>query len=103
MAGFVKVATVNDIPEGSFKPFNVRHQRFILAHLDDGFYAVSDECTHDGAPISEGEKYGDDIVCPRHGATFSLKTGEVKAPPAIVPVDTLEVKLDGEDILVLLD
>jgi 3-phenylpropionate/trans-cinnamate dioxygenase ferredoxin subunit len=103
MSKFVKVAEVDDIPEGSFKPYNIKNQRFIIAHLDDGFYAVSDECTHDGAPISEGERYGDDIVCPRHGATFSLKTGEVKAPPAIVPIDTIDVKLEGKDILVLLD
>ncbi|MFZ5980078.1 MAG: non-heme iron oxygenase ferredoxin subunit [Candidatus Zixiibacteriota bacterium] len=103
MAGFVKVATVDEIPEGSFKAFKTKHHKFLVAHITDGFFAVADECSHDAAPISEGELYGDDIVCPRHGARFDLTTGEVKAPPAVAPIDSYEVKIDGSDILVLLD
>ena len=103
MAGFVKVATVDEIPEGSFKAFRMQHHRFIVAHITDGFFAVADECSHDAAPISQGELYGDDIVCPRHGARFDLATGAVKSPPAVAPIDTYEVKIEGADILVRLD
>ena len=103
MAEFVKVTTVDEIPEGSFKTFKMKHHKFIVAHITDGFFAVADECSHDAAPISEGELYGDDIVCPRHGARFDLTTGAVKSPPALVPIDTYEVKVEGQDILVLLD
>ena len=103
MAGFRKIATVDEISEGTLKSFEVDHQKLVVAHTVDGFYAVADECTHDMAPISDGEIAGNEVVCPRHHARFDLSTGAVKAPPAIVPIDTLELKIDGNDILVRID
>lgn len=103
MAGFQKVASVSDIPTGSMKGYRIEHQRIVVAHTADGFYAVVDECSHDSAPISDGEVIGQEVVCARHGARFDLRTGAVTAPPAVVPIDTLEVKIDGDDILVVID
>jgi len=40
------------------------------------------------------------VICPRHGARFNIVTGAVEAPPAVVGIDTYEVKIDGDDILV---
>ena len=103
MAGFRKIATVDDIPEGTLKGFEVDHQKLVVAHTAAGFYAVEDECSHDFAPISDGHLAGNDIVCPRHGARFDLETGDVTAPPAVAPIETLELKIDGDDILVRID
>jgi len=103
MADFIRVATTDEIPEGRLKAFKVRHHKFIVAHITDGYFAVSDECTHDSAPISEGELYGDEIVCPRHGARFDLTTGEVKSPPAVAPLDTYKLKIEGKNIFIFLD
>lgn len=103
MAAFVRVASTDEIPEGKLKAFEIGHQKFVVAHTADGFFAVVDECTHDSAPISSGRVRGTEIMCTRHGARFDLKTGAVTAPPAIVPIDTLTVKVDGVDILVWLE
>ncbi len=103
MAGFVRVATVDDIPLGKLKGFEVGRHKFVVAHSQEGFFAVADECTHDGAPISSGRVRGNEIMCTRHGARFDLKTGAVTAPPAVVPIDILTVKVDGTDILVWLE
>ncbi len=103
MGQFVRVATTNDIPQGTLKAFVVGHQKFVIAHTTDGFFAVVDECTHDSAPISSGQVRGAEIICPRHGARFDIKTGAVTAPPAIVPIDILTVKVDGTDIQVWLE
>jgi 3-phenylpropionate/trans-cinnamate dioxygenase ferredoxin subunit len=103
MAEFKKVASVNDIPAGSMKAFEIRHNRFVICNTGDGVFAVADECSHDSAPISAGELRGDEVVCPRHGARFNVKDGSVKAPPAVVPIDTYDVKVEGKDIYVLLD
>lgn len=103
MATFKKVASVKEVPVGSMKAFEIRHDRFVLCNTGSGIYALTDECSHDSAPISAGELREEEIVCPRHGARFSVKDGSVKAPPALVPIDTYEVKVEGEDIYVLLD
>jgi 3-phenylpropionate/trans-cinnamate dioxygenase ferredoxin subunit len=103
MAVFQKVASTSDIPAGTMKAIEVGHNRILVCNLEGTFYAIADECTHDSAPISTGRLFKEQVVCPRHGARFNVKTGAVEAPPAIVPVETFEVRLDGDEILVALD
>jgi len=58
--------------------------------------AIEDICTHDGGEIASGMVEGSEIICPRHGARFCLKTGKVKAPPAYEDVGCYEIrKLNG--------
>ena len=40
------------------------------------------------------------IECPRHGARFNVKSGEVLSLPATVPVPTYEVRVEGDEIQV---
>lgn len=58
------------------------------------FYAIEDVCSHDGAEIASGQLQGDEIVCPRHGARFCVKTGAVKCAPAYEDVDTFPVQIE---------
>jgi 3-phenylpropionate/trans-cinnamate dioxygenase ferredoxin component len=103
MGQFVRVAAVSDIPEGSLKAFDINYTRFVVAHTDEGFLAVADDCSHDGSPFARAHIRGGNIVCPRHGARFDLKTGAVTGPPAVAPIDTFRVKVEENDIYVYLD
>jgi 3-phenylpropionate/trans-cinnamate dioxygenase ferredoxin subunit len=103
MAEFIKAASVNDLAEGQMKSVELKHRGIVLCNVDGKYFALADECTHDSAPISTGCIENGEIVCPRHGARFDIATGNVIAPPALVPVDTFEVKIEGEDILVAID
>jgi len=103
MSEFVKVATTGEIPVGRMKGFEIADEKIVVAHTEKGFFALVDECTHDSAPISDGRIRNGELLCKRHGARFDPETGEVLAPPAIVPLDTLELKIEGEDIFVLLE
>ena len=64
-------------------------------NIDGEYLAIEDVCTHDGGELACGDLVGDVIVCPRHGAKFSLRTGEVLAPPAYEPVATMAVRVEG--------
>jgi 3-phenylpropionate/trans-cinnamate dioxygenase ferredoxin subunit len=103
VAEFVRVASVDDIPEGAFRAYEINFTRLVIAHTDEGFFAFADECSHDSEPFGRGELTDHEIVCPRHGARFDIRTGAIKAPPAVAPIDTYEIKLEGNDILVKLD
>ena len=103
MGEFVKVATTEEIPVGKMKGVEVNDQKVVVVHTDKGFFALVDECTHDSAPISGGRIRNGHLLCIRHGAQFDPKTGAVLAPPAVVPLDTLELKIEGDDILVMVD
>ena len=103
MADFVKVAVTTDIPTGELRSFRVGHTDIVVCNTGDGFHALADECSHDSAPISDGDLDGNDIVCPRHGATFDIHSGAVTGPPAVIGIDKYELKIEGEDILVKID
>jgi nitrite reductase/ring-hydroxylating ferredoxin subunit len=98
---FVKVANKSDIPIGKMRSFTVGHAPVVICNVNNEFFALADECSHDSAPISDGHLDGDSVVCPRHGATFDLHTGDVTGPPAVVGIDKYELKIEGEDILVM--
>jgi 3-phenylpropionate/trans-cinnamate dioxygenase ferredoxin subunit len=65
-------------------------------NVDGSFYAIQDVCTHDGEELTGGPIEGDQIICPRHGARFCLRTGAALTPPAYEPVHCFPVRVsDG--------
>ena len=94
MSDWIDVAPERDFPAGTSRTADVHGSPVAVFHVDGGYYAIEDVCTHDGGPLAEGDLEGDVVVCPRHGARFSVKTGEVLAPPAYEDVATFEVRVD---------
>jgi len=75
-----------------------------VVRVDDGaFYAIDDLCTHGEVSLSEGEVIGCEVECWAHGARFDVRTGEATELPAILPVKTYPVRIDGERVLVDVD
>lgn len=100
MADFIKVATIGEIPPGSRKMVDFEDVTVAIFNIDGQFYCIEDVCTHDGGPVAEGKLEGFEIECPRHGALFDVRDGGVLSMPAVTPVPTYEVKIEGEDIFV---
>ncbi len=88
------------IPAGSTQRTEVDGLDVLLCNVGGTLYAIEDVCTHDGAPLDQGELDGACIVCPRHGATFDVRSGEALTLPAILPVATFPVRIDGDDAVV---
>lgn len=99
-AGFVTVAKVGEIPPDGVKVVRIEDQLVAVFHVGGRYYAMDDVCTHDGGPVAEGELEGDVIECPRHGARFNVRTGAALTLPAVSPVPTHRVRIEGDDIQV---
>lgn len=100
MPEFVTVATTDEIQPGENIVVEIGRRWVAVFNVDGEYYAIEDLCTHDGGPLAEGKLYGCEIECPRHGARFDLRTGEVTAPPAVVPVPTYVLQVVGNEIQV---
>jgi nitrite reductase/ring-hydroxylating ferredoxin subunit len=94
------VAKAADIPVGRSLIVRLDDVPVAIFHLADGWYAIEDICTHDGGPVAEGRLEGTIIECPRHGATFDVKTGAALTFPAVSPVPTYAVRVVGDDVQV---
>lgn len=96
MSDWTTVVAVDDLPPGQHMSVEVEGAVMVVFNLDGEFYAIEDICTHDGSDISSGCVVDGSIECPRHGARFDIRTGEVTAPPAYEPVDVFPVRVqDG--------
>lgn len=97
----VRVASKDDLDPETAKQVEAGGLVLCLARTDDGDYcAVDDECSHEEYSLSEGEVWGDEIECPKHGSKFNLRTGAVRGLPATQPVRAYHTRVEGDDVLV---
>ncbi len=100
MAGWVRVAKLDECPPGELKGVTANGVAIVLANLDGTVCALRDRCSHDDYPLSDGELDGGDVVCLYHGARFDACSGARKALPAIRPVDSFPVEIRDDEIYV---
>lgn len=100
MAEFVKVASVDEIKDGSMKGFTVKGNKLLIANLNGKYYSMCSTCTHKGGPLADGKLEGNIVTCPWHGGKFDVITGKVVDEPPKESEKKYEVKVQGEDILV---
>jgi 3-phenylpropionate/trans-cinnamate dioxygenase ferredoxin component len=94
VSDWVEVARSDELPPGSWRSVEVDDTAVVVFNVDGVFYALEDVCTHDGGVLSGGSFEGTEVTCPRHGARFSVRTGEALSPPAYEPVATFPVRVE---------
>lgn len=72
--------------------------RFLMSRGE--FYVTDDACTHGPGLLSEGYIDGDLVECNFHNGQFNIRTGEVAAPPCMIPVKTYRVTVDGGKVFI---
>jgi 3-phenylpropionate/trans-cinnamate dioxygenase ferredoxin component len=99
-----RLCAVDDLKFGEVRQFKVGKTKIALVRLDDGWYAVGDTCTHQKISLSEGEVHAEtkEIECWKHGSKFSLVDGSPHALPATKPTPVYEVRIDGDDVMVVI-
>jgi 3-phenylpropionate/trans-cinnamate dioxygenase ferredoxin subunit len=103
MSRWVDVATVYDLPPGNRRVVDVDGIAVAVFNVGGEFLAIRDACTHDGGILSNGELEDDVIVCPRHGARFSIRTGAVMGPPAYEDLETFFVRVSQGKVQIEID
>ncbi len=101
----VRVCSVGDVAPGTSRRFEVEGHRVAVVRIGDDWYAVGDVCSHEDYSLTRGRRLGGrtcEIECPKHGSTFSLATGEPQALPATEPVPVYGVRVEGDDVELVL-
>jgi nitrite reductase/ring-hydroxylating ferredoxin subunit len=86
---------VERLQPGGTLVVSLNGEAVVVFNLDGEYYAIGDECTHEGGPLSEGEVNGEMVICPWHGSCFDIRSGEVKCGPADEPVKSFKVIIEG--------
>ena len=98
---YVTVAQKDELQPGERMVVQVGRRWVAIFNVEGTLYAIEDVCTHDDGPLAEGELTGCIIECPRHGATFDIRTGKVLSAPALVDVKRFDVRVEGSNIQVM--
>jgi len=99
-SGWVDIGPADSVTEDAGLSAEVDGYVVLVVRCGDALYAVEDRCTHDGEPLDGGEIAACEVVCPRHGARFDLRSGEALTPPAYEPLRTFPVRIDAGRVLV---
>lgn len=100
MTSWQSVGVAADIPPERVAVFRIGDHDVAVCNVNGQFYAIDDLCTHDGGSLDQGELEGEEIECPRHGARFNVTNGDAVQLPAFEPVETHEVRVDGDTLQV---
>lgn len=99
----VQIAPLGDIPDEAGLRVEVGEHRIAMFRIGADVYAIGDRCSHAEASLAEGETFDGEVECPRHGAAFSLATGEALTLPATQPVPTYRVDVEDDVVYLTID
>jgi nitrite reductase/ring-hydroxylating ferredoxin subunit len=99
MRGFVKMATLDELPPGSAKEVEHEGRIYALFNVGGVISAIDGVCPHQGGPLAEGRLEGTSVTCPWHGWRFDVRTGKT-ALGLKIKQPVYEVKVEGQDVLV---
>lgn len=95
MNEWITVARVEELALGERRVVGMDDTQIVVFNLDGQYYAIENVCTHDGGQLTGGTVEGDQIVCPRHGARFCIRTGAALSAPAYEPINTFPVRIEN--------
>ncbi len=84
-----------DLQPGQSKLVQLDGEGVAVYNVGGTFFATSDECTHRGGPLSEGNLNGTVVTCPFHGSQFDVTNGKVIRGPAQKPVPIYKVTVEN--------
>jgi 3-phenylpropionate/trans-cinnamate dioxygenase ferredoxin component len=99
IAEWIDVGSSTALADSTSLTVEVDYSPIVVVRCGNNLYAIEDRCTHDGEALGGAEVEDCQIICPRHGARFCLRTGEALTPPAYEPVRTFEVREENGRIL----
>lgn len=93
---FVEITPADELPNGERLFVEIEGKPLVIFNIAGQFFSIGDVCSHDDGPVGEGDLEGYNITCPRHGAEFDVRTGQVVSMPAVVDIPAYPVRVvDG--------
>ena len=103
MSDWTNVAATGELDPGEFRVVIVDDVVIAVFNLDGEYFAIENVCTHDYGALTGGCVEDGQVMCPRHGAWFDIRTGDALGPPAFEPVATFPVRIEDGVVQVLVE
>ena len=95
---FVPVIHKEDLKGGERIFVEIDDLEIVVFNIAGEYFAIGDICSHDDGPLGEGLTDEYEVICPRHGARFDIRTGKANSLPAIVDIPAYPIRVVGDQI-----
>ena len=95
---FFEIGEAN-LPNGERLFVEIDGKPIVVFNIAGKYFAIGDVCSHDDGPLGDGFLEENNIVCPRHGAEFDVRTGKAVQMPAVIDIPAYPVKIVDGNIL----
>ncbi|MGH2906397.1 MAG: Rieske 2Fe-2S domain-containing protein [Solirubrobacterales bacterium] len=89
--GAIALCLAADVPFGEGRSVALINRRIGVFNTASGFFAVDNDCPHQGGPLSDGILADACVTCPLHGWRIDLASGSVLGQSETVTTYPLEV------------
>lgn len=95
---YISIVHKEDLKEGERIFVEIDDMEIVVFNIAGGYFAIGDVCSHDDGPLGDGQTDEYEVICPRHGARFDIRTGKATSLPAIVDIPAYPIRIVGNQI-----
>ena len=99
----IDLCSIAEVAPGNALKVESGELTLAVFNVDGEYYVTDDLCTHGPGSLSEGYIEDDVVECNFHNGQFNIKTGEVVAPPCMIPIKTYPAKVEGGTVVIEVD
>src|SRR6516164_5947510 len=96
------LCATSDVVLGTALKVEIDDLALAVFNVAGEFFVTDDLCTHGPGSLSEGYIEDDVVECNFHNGQFNIKTGEVVAPPCMIPIKTYRTVVEDEKVFIVL-
>jgi nitrite reductase/ring-hydroxylating ferredoxin subunit len=100
MSERIMLCNTADVAVGGALKVETNDLVLAVFNVNGEFYVTDDTCTHGPGSLSEGYITDDVVECDFHNGAFNIRTGEVVAPPCIVPLKTYPTIVEDDKVFI---
>lgn len=100
MAERLELCSTDDVAEGTALKVETGEHTLAVFNVEGTFYVMDDACTHGPGSLSEGYIEGDVVECNFHQGQFNIRTGEIVAPPCMIPQRVYPVTIENGKVVI---
>ena len=100
MPSRIELCNTSDVDVGGALRVEKDDLTLAVFNVDGEFFVTDDACTHGPGSLSEGYIEDDVVECNFHNGQFNIKTGEVVAPPCMIPVKTYRTVVEDGKVFI---
>ncbi len=96
-----RLCAKSDVPASGIRAVQAPgYEPLAVCRAGQSYYLIADTCTHGQASLSEGEVIDGQAICPYHGGSFDVATGQPSGLPCTIPIETYRLVEEGDDLFV---